>query len=103
MKSRRQFVARIVPAALLGSLALRNSEAQGTRFEESDPVAKALHYHHDATQAGADKSPGYVAGRHCSQCQLYQAQADGAWGACAAVGGKLVAAGGWCSAWSKKA
>jgi hypothetical protein len=103
MTQRRTFLIHTVSLAALtlgGSLAVR---AQAAKLEESDPAATAISYKHDATKVDAKKSPTWAAGRNCANCQLYQGKAGEAWGACAAVGGKLVNAKGWCVAWSKKA
>ena len=66
-------------------------------------IAVSLGYRHDASKVDAKKFPAFAAGRNCANCQLYQAKAAEAWGACGAVGGKLVNAKGWCIAWVKKA
>ena len=69
----------------------------------TEPAAKALGYIEDATKVDAKKFATYAAGRNCANCNLFQAKAGDAWGACAAVGGKQVNAKGWCVAWVKKA
>lgn len=103
MTTRRQFVLAVIPAATLLPGAARTALAQATRLEEKDAIAVALGYRHDAAKVDAKKFPAYAAGRNCSHCQLFQAKAGDAWGACPAVGGKLVNAKGWCQAWVKKA
>lgn len=72
-------------------------------MEETDPTAVALGYKHDVAKVDAAKYPAFAAGRNCANCQLYQAKAGEAWGACGAVGDKLVNAKGCCVAWVKKA
>ena len=67
------------------------------------PQAVALGYRHDATKVDAKKYPTWSLERACGKCQLFQGQTTDAWGPCAAVGGKLVNAKGWCVAWVKKA
>lgn len=102
MTSRRHFVLTI-PAAALSLVAVRTASAQATKLEETDPIAVSLGYRHDASKADAKKFPAFAPGRNCANCQLYQGKAGEAWGACGAVGGKLVNANGWCVAWVKKA
>lgn len=102
MTTRRHFVISI-PSAALALAAWRTAAAQPARLEESDPLAAALGYRHDATKVDAKKYPAYTAGRNCANCQLYMGKTGDAWGACSAFGGKLVNAKGWCVAWVKKA
>ena len=102
MTTRRTFVLSAIPVtiALFGTAG--SAFSQPTRLEESDAVATSLGYKHDASKVDAKKFTSYVAGRNCANCQLFQAKAGEAWGACAAVGGKLVNSKGWCAAWFKK-
>jgi hypothetical protein len=103
MNSRRKFVFNALPvtAVLLG--AAGSVLSQPARLEENDPLATSLGYKQDATKVDAKKFTTYAAGRNCANCQLFQGKTGEAWGACAAVGGKLVNAKGWCAAWVKKA
>lgn len=103
MTTRRSFLLAALPATALAAVAARSASAQAARLEESDPTAVALGYKHDAAKVDAAKFPTFAAGRNCANCQLYQAKAGDAWGACGAVGGKLVNAKGWCVAWVKRA
>lgn len=102
MSNRRQFIITIVPAALAAGAATQ-ALAQPAKVDENDPAAKGIGYKHDATKVDAAKYPTFAKGKVCSGCQLYQGKAGEAWGACPIVGNKLVAAGGWCTAWVKKA
>ena len=77
--------------------------AQPAQLAETDPQAVALGYRHDATKVDASKYPTWAAGRVCSNCQLFQGKPSDAWAPCGVMGGKLVNAKGWCTAWSKKA
>jgi hypothetical protein len=45
----------------------------------------------------------YADGQRCDNCALYAGAAGSASAPCPLFGGKLVEAGGWCSAWAKKA
>ena len=103
MTTRRTFVLATLPAAALAAVAARGVSAQPARLQESDSAAVSLGYKHDAAKVDAAKYPTFAAGRNCANCQLYQAKAGEEWGACGAVGGKLVNAKGWCLAWVKKA
>ena len=102
MTSRRTFMFKLVPATALLVGTAGAAFSQPARLEESDAVATALGYKHDASKVDAKKFTSYAAGRNCANCQLYQGKAGEAWGACAPVGGKLVNAKGWCAAWVKK-
>jgi len=102
MTTRRQFVITL-PAAALVLAATRTTFAQAVKLEETDPQAVGLGYRHDATKVDAKKSPTYVAGRNCANCQLFLGKTGEAWAACGAMGGKLVNAKGWCLAWVAKA
>lgn len=82
-----------VSGLLLQSPRVRAQE----RVEESDSAAKSLNYRHDASEVEHD---AYQDGQKCSNCQLYSADAgDEGWGACGALGGRLVNAEGWCTAY----
>ena len=102
MISRRHF-ALTLPAAALSLVAIRTASAQAAKLEETDAIAVSLGYRNDASKVDAKKFPAFAAGRNCANCQLYQSKPGEAWGACGAVGGKLVNAKGWCVAWVKKA
>ncbi len=102
MTTRRHFILT-VPAAALALSTARAASAQAVKLEETDAQAVALGYRHDATKVDAKKYPAYAPGHNCGNCQLFQGKPGEPWGACAAVGGKLVNAKGWCAAWVKKA
>lgn len=67
------------------------------QIEESDPIAKALNYVHDATSVDSAAQPRYAAGQVCANCAQYKATDTDGWGSCAIFPGKLVAQQGWCS------
>ena len=73
------------------------------KIAESDPMAVALGYLHDATAVDTGKYPNRATPegqkQFCHNCKLYQAGADG-WGGCSIFGSKLVNGEGWCSAWT---
>ncbi|TAM86833.1 MAG: High potential iron-sulfur protein [Candidimonas sp.] len=100
--SRRTFLIASLGAA--SSLALtRQAAAAPEKVSESDPQAKSLGYHLDATKIDKAKEPKYVAGEQCSNCQFFEGKPGEQYGACQVFGGKLVHRDGWCSAYVKKA
>ena len=96
--TRRRLLAGLVavPAAPLMFMPAMANE----RLSEDDPQARALNYRHDAS---AVDHPDYREGQTCANCQLYTDADAAEWGPCAAFPGRLVAAGGWCSAWVPRA
>ena len=64
-------------------------------IKESDPAAVKLKYKADATKAPERTNPAEL----CDNCLLYESK-DSAYGTCSALENKLVAAKGWCTAWS---
>ena len=95
--NRRQFlgssaaVVAFTPSILL--LGQAANAADTPQLDPNNPQAKALAYVHESPK------PDNV----CANCQLYTGSAEAAWGPCAIFPGTQVAAGGWCSAWVKKA
>lgn len=99
--SRRIFIAR----SLAGGCALAglgNAAQAAAHVEETDETAVALGYHHDTKLTDAKKYPNHTPQQRCVDCAFWQATPTDAWGGCAMFGRKQVAAGGWCSAFSKK-
>ncbi len=95
--SRRRFLKSASQGIALSSLIpLCNLASAQEQVPETDPTALALSYKHDATQTAAP------AGRTCTNCILYSGAADAEWGPCSLFQNRLVAAKGWCSAWSAK-
>lgn len=76
---------------------------------DTDPVAKALNYTHDASKATLrTKEKMGIAAKDqlCSNCSFFIAdgELDGAKvGKCTMITTGLVKAGGWCNSWTKKA
>ena len=102
MTSRRIFLTTIPAAALMLGIG-KTAFARAETLSESDPMAVALGYKADASKVDAKKWPIYASGRACASCQLYAGKPTDPMASCAVVGGKLVNAKGWCSAWVKKA
>jgi hypothetical protein len=89
----------VLAAAPAIPLVFRPAHAE-ERLSEDDPQARALHYRHDAANV---EHADYQEGQTCANCQLYTDPDAAEWGPCAAFAGRLVAAGGWCSAWVPRA
>lgn len=64
---------------------------------ETDTMAAALRYKHDAS-----KSEGKGKSQTCANCNFYMKDNEG-WGKCTLLQTGLVASKGWCASWVKKA
>ena len=100
--SRRRFIK--LTAVGLAAAPFANALLSGTAraadlISETDPQAAALGYVADATKAAKRTDATAL----CSNCNFYTSKAGEASGPCTLFQGKLVAADGWCTAWSKKA
>lgn len=105
LNTRRDFLSKLAVSAALPALWCGNAFAQAppaVKLEETDPMAIALGYKEDTAKADGTKYPNHKPDQKCSGCALYQGKPGDANGPCAAVGLKLVMAGGWCSVWAKK-
>lgn len=71
--------------------------------DEASAQATSLGYVADASRVDKAKFAGFMPGSQCSNCALYQGQADAPTAPCAIFPGQQVAAAGWCSSWAKKA
>jgi hypothetical protein len=107
--SRRQFLATVavaVPAsAALVEIASAQAPAALPKLDVNDPSAKALLYVEDAKKVDT-KNPlaaRFTPDQKCSNCSQIQGKDGEAFRPCGIFPGKLVAAGGWCSVWAKKA
>lgn len=86
-------LARTLPAASAESL---------PHLSETDPMAKALKYFHDAGAAPRTDRPGTSAAeQYCHNCRFIQAE-SGEWRPCQIFPGKAVNANGWCVSWLEK-
>ncbi|MCB1748883.1 MAG: high-potential iron-sulfur protein [Gammaproteobacteria bacterium] len=101
--NRREFARTCagLTAVALTTPALLVQAADMPHVDPESAQAKALGYTHDATTVDTGKYANFVAGSHCANCQLYQGGDE--WGGCGIFPGQQVAAGGWCSAYAKKA
>lgn len=96
---RRQFL-RVCGAAALAALPVRLLAQGPQRLAADDPLAVALAYVEDAATVDAEAQPTFKPGSNCANCTLYvKAQEVDGYAPCGAVGGKAVAAAGWCKAW----
>ena len=98
VRGRRRFLQRAaagVVAAPLPIVFFATRAAAAELVSESDPRAMALKYKMDATKSADHKDPAAV----CDNCNYFTAKPGEAIGACAALGGGLVTAKGWCTAW----
>lgn len=100
--SRRRFIK--ITATGLAAAPFANALLSGTAeavdmVSESEPTATALGYKMDATKASNRKDKTAV----CGNCSLYSGKPGASDGPCSVLGGKLVNAKGWCTAWVKKA
>ena len=104
--SRRRFIRNAALAFPVGVVVIESTvEAQDLpHVELDDPTAKALGYVHDVKDLDRDSplAANYEEGEHCANCiQLMGTEGDD-WRPCNLFPGKLVAAAGWCSVWTKK-
>lgn len=113
--SRREFLKvsglSLLGAAALGTLTLRPAQAADAKalpmVSESDPMAKTLGYHSDATKVDTKKWPKRAAAdgktQFCHTCILYNGAkptTDKA-APCSLFAGKRVESNGWCNSWAK--
>lgn len=110
--SRRRFITRsalalsILPI-LSGRLEFAHAQdAPKQAVDPDSPVAKALHYFHDAAKATSD--PAFKAGSKCSGCALFKKLdatvpgQQGKWGKCTVLTQGLVNENGWCLSFAPK-
>ena len=97
---RRDFL-RVCGAAALAAIPVRVLAQEGPqRLAVDDPLAVALAYVEDAADVDAAANPTFKPGSNCANCTLYvKAQEADGYAPCGAVGGKWVAAEGWCKVW----
>jgi hypothetical protein len=93
-------VAVVAGAPLLRNTLISPAQAKDlVKLTEDDPMAKALKYHRDATQAPRAEKAGTAADKQfCKNCKLIRAD-SGEWRPCQIFPGKLVHETGWCNSW----
>jgi len=99
--NRRVFLMQVAAAGT--ALVASGAQAQAAKVDEKDPQAVALGYVADTAKADQKKFPKHTKDQKCNNCALFQGKPADAAGGCPLFGVKHVTAGGWCSAWAKKA
>jgi High potential iron-sulfur protein len=97
--SRRQTLRALGCAGAAAALP-RYAAAAEPRLDPKDPAAVAAGYVESAARADTKKYSNFVKGSSCENCAQLQGAAGAAYRPCAFFQGKLVAVGGWCSAWT---
>jgi hypothetical protein len=99
MTTRRLFMMQAVASVAAASLGARAWAEDRTPLGEDDAEARKFEYVADATKVDIKKHPEFKPGDKCAKCQIYD---DGPnnMGGCPIFAGKLVAANGWCNAFS---
>ena len=103
--ARRQFI-QLSAVAAAGTLLRPGQEAQAQdmpKVEESDAMAQAMKYTHDATAVDSTTRANPAPEQTCANCALVQGEDGADWRPCQIFPGKVVAAAGWCSVWAPKA
>ncbi len=106
MTTRRTFIKTTAKLGLIPllpvSMLSRGDDAK--KITTDDPVAKALRYIEDATQAARSDKMGVIAADQlCSNCQFYTVStSDAALGPCTLFQNGLVVGAGWCAGWVPK-
>jgi hypothetical protein len=97
--SRRRLLERLALAVSLTPVTLRSVPgalaADAPPLSVSAPEAQAVKYVEDAKKAS-----GATPGSNCANCALYQGAYGSTQGPCQLFAGRLVKAGGWCTAWA---
>jgi hypothetical protein len=99
---RRQFL-KLSAAAAAGCFVVtaRSAGAEDLpKVSPDDPMAKAMRYTHDAASVDPATRGNPAAEQNCANCALIQGNDGDEWRPCQIFPGKVVAAAGWCSAWS---
>ena len=109
MTTRRTFIKTtaklgLIPLLPVSMLSQGAENICTTKITTDDPVAKALRYIEDATQAARSDKMGVIAADQlCSNCQFYTVStSDAALGPCMLFQNRLVVGAGWCAGWVPK-
>lgn len=103
--ARRQFI-QLSAVAAAGCMVRPGQEAHAqdmAKVEESEPMAQAMKYVHDASTVDAASRANPAPEQDCSNCALVQGEEGVEWRPCQIFPGKLVNNAGWCSVWAPKA
>lgn len=98
--SRRDLLAVLVLGG--GALAplTRTRADTAPRVDPKDPAAQALGYVENAARVDRQKYPSYVPGSTCDNCLQLEGKPGNEYRPCKIFQSKLVAVGGWCTAWT---
>jgi High potential iron-sulfur protein len=96
--SRRETLRTLAGAAAMAVLPRHAFAAE--RLDVKDPKAVAVGYVENAAQLDGKKYSNYVPGSSCANCLQLQGAPGAAYRPCDFFQGKLVAAAGWCTAWT---
>ena len=104
MTTRRNFIKTTAALGLIPLLPVSMLSQGAEQVTADDPIAKALRYAEDATQAArSDKMGVAAADQLCSNCQFYTVStSDAAMGPCMLFQNRLVVGAGWCAGWVPK-
>lgn len=103
--ARRQFI-QLSAVAAAACVIRPGQEAQAQdmpKVEESDSMAAAMKYTHDASTVDASSRANPAPDQTCANCALVQGEDGPEWRPCQIFPGKVVNAAGWCSVWAPKA
>jgi hypothetical protein len=91
-------------AALPAAGLIREAAAQAKvpHLGETEPLAVAMGYVHDAKKVDANKIPQFKPGSDCANCLQITGKEGDEWRPCNIFPGKLVNAKGWCKVWVPK-
>jgi hypothetical protein len=99
-RSRRNLVKTLLLAMPATAITRAALGADVDKVDVKDPLAVSVGYVENAAQADTKKFPSYVKGSNCENCLQLQGSAGASYRPCTVFKGKLVAVGGWCSAWT---
>jgi hypothetical protein len=80
--------------------ALPASGEAAARVDPKDPAARALGYVENAARVDPHKFPNFISGSSCDNCLQLEGKPGNEYRPCKVFQDKLVAVGGWCSAWA---
>ncbi|HEU4846022.1 MAG TPA: high-potential iron-sulfur protein [Burkholderiaceae bacterium] len=99
MTNRRIFIMQAVAGLATAGLGRLAAAAERSPLREDDPKAVEFAYVTDTRRVDQGKFPEHRPDQQCAACQIYEDGPDGM-GGCPLFPGKLVLAGGWCSAFN---
>ena len=102
MDSPRRTLVKAIALGAAAAAVMRRTAlgAEVAKLDVKDPVAVSMGYVENAARVDGKKFPAYTKGSTCENCLQLQGAAGPSYRPCAVFKGKLVAVGGWCSAWT---